>query len=164
LQFELYHTPFSYTDFIAPSIWQATALVTSTNNYLGFRVQVSDTNGISRVVVLYRPMTGTTWLKAELPYSTTTGFATGSAAFVSGPIEFLVEAVDPSGNVGYLLDHGNPLTGATTNNFSPTAITLQDFHAIDQPSTAAPAFAILGMLLLLLGTAIVIQRRHRAIG
>ncbi len=107
LQFDIYHAPFTATDFIAPSIWQVEAI--STSVYLRFRVQVEDDSGeIGRVIALYRRLTGNTWNKVELVYNPLTGWAEGDAAVVEEPIEYLVQAVDPTGNVAVALDRGRP--------------------------------------------------------
>jgi hypothetical protein len=60
------------------------------------------------VVVLYRALTSNTWSKAELSYDAGSGTATGSVAGVAGAAEFIVQAVDNTGNVAYALDHGAP--------------------------------------------------------
>jgi hypothetical protein len=107
LAFEIYHAPFTATDFIAPSIWAVEAI--SSPIALGFQVQVDDDRGdIQRVVVLYRELDQDSWSKAELRYDPARGWATGSVARARGPIEYFVQAVDPTGNVALALDHGNP--------------------------------------------------------
>jgi hypothetical protein len=107
LEFEVYHAPFTVTDFIAPSIWQVEAI--SRSVALQFRVQVEDDSGeIERAVVLYRPLASAIWSRCELSHSVATGWAEGSAAPVSGPIEYFAQAVDSTGNVALATDHGNP--------------------------------------------------------
>lgn len=115
LQFQVYHAPFTSTDFIAPSIWQVQAL--STTQSLQFRVEVEDDSGmIQRTVVLYRPLTGQsrhTWSRVELAYDAASGWAVGSGPPPASPIEYIVQAVDPAGNVALALDHGQPFRRTT---------------------------------------------------
>ena len=35
--------------------------------------------------------------------------------FVGGPVEYFVQAVDPTGNVALALDHGNPFQAQPAN-------------------------------------------------
>ena len=105
LAFDVYHAPFTNTDFVAPSIWHVEAI--SSSRYLKFRVQVDDDRfAIQRTVVLYRTLDSTTWSKAELVYDEGTGWATGTVDPVDSPIEYLAQAVDSAGNVALALDHG----------------------------------------------------------
>ena len=107
LSFEVYHAPFTATDFIAPSIWQVEAL--SNTKRLVFRAQAEDDSGeIQRTVVLYRTLNSNTWSKVELNYNPATGWAKGSTEPVSDPIEYFAQTVDPTGNVALALDHGVP--------------------------------------------------------
>src|SRR5262249_42869158 len=102
LQFEVYHTPFGATDFQAPAIWQTRVMVEPIRRR--FEVQVSDDSGtVARVVVLYRALTSTSWSRLELRYTPATGWAAGTGAAFSGPIEYIVQAVDASGNVALAL-------------------------------------------------------------
>jgi hypothetical protein len=109
LDYEIYHAPFTATDFIAPGIWQVEAIRNTV--VLQFRVRVDDDSGrVSRVVVLYRALGSHTWSKAELVYDAATGWAEGKVGPATGPIEYVVQAVDATGNVALALDHGNPFT------------------------------------------------------
>jgi hypothetical protein len=107
LVFEIYHAPFTATDFIAPSIWRVEVITTDTD--LTFRVLVEDDSEvIQRTVVLYRPLTSNTWSRAELAHDTDSGWVEGSILPVRGGIEYFAQAVDPTGNVALALDHGAP--------------------------------------------------------
>ncbi len=107
LQFELFHAPASANDFVKPNIWQAQLQASS--SALRFRAQVSDdSKAVQRVVVLYRTTTTARWSKAELTYNAATGWAEGSVPRITGTIEYVVQAVDATGNVAMALDHGNP--------------------------------------------------------
>jgi hypothetical protein len=87
LTYDVYHAPFTATDFIAPSIWQVEAI--STTSYLQFRVQVEDDRWeIGRTVVLYRMQASSEWSLAELAYNATNGWAQGKVEPVDGPIEY----------------------------------------------------------------------------
>ncbi|MBC8076721.1 MAG: hypothetical protein H7Y32_11655, partial [Chloroflexales bacterium] len=107
LRFEVYHAPLAATDFIAPSVWQ----VESAHVYGGvrFQIQADDDNGaIARVVVLYRRADATNWTRIDLPYDSDTGYAAGVAPVQGKEIEYIVQAVDATGNVALALDHGSP--------------------------------------------------------
>jgi hypothetical protein len=62
------------------------------------------------VVVLYRTLDSQSWSKVELTYHAVIGWAEGKVGPVKGPIEYIVQAVDGTGNVALALDHGNPFT------------------------------------------------------
>jgi uncharacterized repeat protein (TIGR01451 family) len=110
LQYQVYHAPYTVTDFIAPSIWQVEAI--STSLFLRLRVRVDDDAGdVARVVVLYRGEDDTSWAKAELPYNAASGLAETFLAPVARPIYYFAQAVDSAGNVALALDHGNPFAG-----------------------------------------------------
>jgi hypothetical protein len=134
LAFDVYHAPFTYTDFIAPSIWHVEAI--SSSRYLKFRVQVDDDRfAIQRTVVLYRTLDSTTWSKAELVYDETTGWATGTVDPVDSPIEYLAQAVDSTGNVALALDHGVPFRGMKAAVELPTAylpIVARNYAGVDR--------------------------------
>jgi hypothetical protein len=101
--FEVYHAPASDTDYNMPVITQ----LTTTNQAASITFDVGvvdDSNTVSRVVVLYRALTATTWSKVELAYAS--GHASATVPGVNGSIEFVVQAVDPSGNVALSLDSG----------------------------------------------------------
>jgi hypothetical protein len=109
LQFEVYHAPSAETDFVAPSLWQVSALTSS--NTLTFSVFTTDDRGtIARVVVLYRSTSSNTWQKVELAYNTSTSIATGSVPLPSGVVEYFAQVVDGAGNVSLALEKGNPFT------------------------------------------------------
>jgi hypothetical protein len=119
LTFDVYHAPFTATDFIAPSIWQVEAI--SSTHYLRFRVQVTDNSWhIQRTLVLYRTLDSNTWSPAELTYNTKTGWAEGWVGGASGPIEYFAQAVDPTGNVALGLDHGTPFDKVKPGEEIPT--------------------------------------------
>jgi hypothetical protein len=107
LEFEVYHAPFTATDYLAPRIWQVEAYSTSTT--LRFRIQVDDNSGsIQRAVMLYRALNTNTWSRAELAFNQTTGWAEGQVGSLQGPFEYFAQAVDLTGNVTLALDRGNP--------------------------------------------------------
>ena len=114
LQYEIYHAPFTDTDFIAPSLWQVQAVVTGTT--MTFDVRVTDDSGnVARVVVLYRETTDNAWKMAELNLdSATQTWRKSSESGLRGEIEFFAQAVDPSGNVALALDHGNAFSQVLT--------------------------------------------------
>jgi hypothetical protein len=119
LQFEIYQSPITNTNFVAPSIWQVTGTMYVTTNALDFTVRVTDdANAVQRVVVLYRVISDTVWSKAELPYNAGTQAATISLPGVTGEVEFFAQAVDSSGNVALALNHGNPYIAATVTTFN----------------------------------------------
>jgi hypothetical protein len=110
LQYQVYHAPYTVTDFVAPSIWQVEAI--STSLFLRLRVRVEDDAGdVARVVVLYREEGDMSWTKAELPYDAVSRLAEAFLTPVAGPIYYFAQAVDSAGNVALALDHGNPFTG-----------------------------------------------------
>ena len=107
IAYDVYHAPFTATDFIAPSVWQVEAV--STTKYLEFGVQVTDDREeIERTVVLYRTLSSERWLAADLAYDGRTGWARGREGPVTEPFEYVVQVVDGTGNVAMVLDHGNP--------------------------------------------------------
>jgi hypothetical protein len=113
LQFEVYHAPFTMTDFIAPSIWQVSATNTTT---LRFGVRVKDDSGqVARVVILYRSVNSNVWQKTELTYYPSLELALGSVPAIGEPVEYIAQAVDPTGNVSLALDHGDPFTVEASN-------------------------------------------------
>jgi len=118
LQFEVYHAPFTATDFIAPSIWAVTAI--SSTDGLDFVVWLDDvaedgdtTAGVVRVVMLYQLDEETTWRKVELTYQPNpngVGRAVGRVAPITGRISYFAQAVDQTGNVALALHHGADFT------------------------------------------------------
>jgi hypothetical protein len=123
LEFEVYHAPFTVTDFIAPSVRNVRAI--SSTQSLRFEIWVDDdadspedTGEVARVIVLYRHEGENAWSKAELTYlgknEAGIGIAEGSVSPITGPIEYFVQAVDDSGNVILSLDHGMPFTKVET--------------------------------------------------
>ena len=76
-----------------------------------FRVRVSDDGGlIQRVVMLYRRTDTNTWSKVDLAYDPNSGWAAGVVPMSPAPIEYFAQAVDPTGNVAMVLDHGDAFT------------------------------------------------------
>ncbi len=67
-----------------------------------------DSPSAPRVVVLYRSLSSRTWQKVELAYNATTNWATGRINERAD--EYMVQAVDATGNVAWRLDHGNPFS------------------------------------------------------
>ncbi len=61
-------------------------------------------------MVLYRRAGVNSWSRVDLAYDPHSGWATGGVAMAPGPIEYFVQAVDPTGNVALALDHGNAFT------------------------------------------------------
>ena len=111
----VYTAPFSNTDFDAPVIWSVEATPNAGN--IDFTVQVSDVqSGIHRTVVLYRTLNETSWTMLDLTYSPFTGLATGSIPDPSETIEYFVQAVDESGNVALVLDHGVPFRSLSADS------------------------------------------------
>ena len=105
LSFEVYHAPYTATDFVAPTIWDVRALQSDTG--VSFRVRVEDDSwSVARVVVLYREGSSNTWSKIELPYNAGTGWAEGTVSGLGSEVEYFSQAVDPTGNVALALDHG----------------------------------------------------------
>src|SRR6185369_7387736 len=85
LTFEVYHAPFTATDFLAPSIAQVQAI--SSTNAITFHIQLSDDSGsVSRVVVLYRDTKTMSWKKVEPTYNQFTGSADASIPLIRGQI------------------------------------------------------------------------------
>ena len=113
LDYEVYHAPFTVTDFIAPSIWNVEAY--STTSALLFRALVTDDQyDLRRVVILYRPLSVNTWSRADLAYDPLTHYAFASVPPLAEDFEYFVQAVDPAGNVALALDHGNPFRQYST--------------------------------------------------
>lgn len=111
LEFEVYHAPFENTDFTAPSIWNTWAWRGGDGLTVNFEALVTDEGSdIERVVVLYRPFNGRTWHLLDLAYDPVSQVAVGSTA-VGAPFEYLVQAVDTSGNVAMALNHGGGFGG-----------------------------------------------------
>ena len=54
---------------------------------------------MQRVVVLYRRTGANTWSKVDLAYDPPSGWAAGSVTMAPAPIEYFVQAVNPTGNV-----------------------------------------------------------------
>jgi len=134
LRYEVYHAPFTTTDFVAPSIWAVRAISNSVE--LRFEVWVDDKaetadqmSGVSRVIVLYRLGEETTWRKVELTYvgqnAAGIGIAEGVVAPLTGEtIEYFAQAVDGAGNVALALDHGNPFTEVESGAEPPPGIAI----------------------------------------
>jgi hypothetical protein len=106
LDFEVYHAPFDNTDFVAPSIWDTQAWRDTNGPTVNFEALVTDDgSAIERVVVMYRPLNQHTWHLLDLAYDPATQLATGSTG-IGAPFEYVVQAVDNSGNVAIALDYG----------------------------------------------------------
>lgn len=108
LQFEIYRSPITETDYVAPSIWQVEALTTTSS--LRFRVNATDQQAVTRVILLYRQADRFSWTKVELAYEPATGYAETTVPLPTAPIEYFAQAVDMAGNVALALDHGRPFT------------------------------------------------------
>jgi hypothetical protein len=119
LNFEVYHTPFTVTDFLAPNIWSVRAI--SSSQHLRFDVLVDDdadspedSGEVARVIVLYRQAEDRVWQKAELTLLGKDEFGIEVAEVfvdaVDSPIHYFAQAVDDSGNVLLSLNHGMPYT------------------------------------------------------
>jgi hypothetical protein len=107
LRFEVYHAPTDATDFVAPSVWQVEAA--HVFGGVRFQVQADDDSGaISRVVVLYRRADATSWSLLDLRDDAGAGYASGVAPVQGPDIEYIVQAVDATGNVALALDKGYP--------------------------------------------------------
>jgi hypothetical protein len=99
--------PISATDFLPPAIGQI--VTTPTAAGLQVRVAVNDNSGtVQRVVLLYAPVGAAQWSRAELAYNPATGYASGRTRPLAGPVDYFIQATDPSGNVAVALDDGNP--------------------------------------------------------
>ena len=109
LNFVVYRAPFTSTDFLAPNIWETEAVSITKN--LVFQVRASDDSGsIARVTMTYRRLSSNTWSSLDLVYDPATGWATGKVPTINEPIDYFVQAVDPSGNVALAVNHGVPYT------------------------------------------------------
>jgi choice-of-anchor A domain-containing protein len=119
LQLEVLAVDTSNPDYIAPSIREVAA--TGTPLSLKFRVRAADDSGqIARVVVLYLPEGATSWLRAEPVYNSLSGYFEASVPPSGGTIQYFVQVADPSGNVAWALDHGNPYQAQTPTPTIPT--------------------------------------------
>ncbi|MBP7691021.1 MAG: hypothetical protein KA764_03850, partial [Anaerolineales bacterium] len=113
LDFDIYYAPFEAQDFVAPSLWAVTATLES-DARVTFQVLVTDDRGsVARVVVLYRPLSSGTWTKLDLPYDAASRTAALNTALPLEPVEFVVQAVDATGNVALGLDHGQAFVAPT---------------------------------------------------
>lgn len=114
LEFAVYTSPISETDFIAPQIWQLEANTTPTT--LTFRALMDDDSGVvERAIVLYRTGTANSWTRAEMEYDSHTGWAEATVRPPDDQVFFFIQALDPAGNVSMALDHGNAsLVGTCT--------------------------------------------------
>jgi hypothetical protein len=124
LVFEVYHAPYSETDFEPPTIWAVEA-VESTGG-VRFRVRAEDESGpVARVVVLYRGKEANTWSLLDLAYDPGTGWAEGEAAGLGDAIYYFAQSVDAAGNVALALDHGQAFTGVLARHdllYLPTVL------------------------------------------
>ena len=103
----VYTAPFTNLDFDAPVIWSVEAAPNAGN--IDFTVKISDAlSDIHRTVILYRTLNTNSWTMLDLTFDSQTGLATGSAPDPSATLEYFVQAVDGSGNVSLVLDHGVP--------------------------------------------------------
>jgi len=117
LAFEVYHAPYEATDFQAPTIWAVE--VAASVNGARFRVRAEDESGpLMRVVVLYRRPEVNTWSMLDLACDPGTGWAAGEVKGFDGPIYYLAQAVDATGNVALALDHGQAFSGVVAHRNS----------------------------------------------
>jgi hypothetical protein len=108
----------SATDYTRPTIGSI-QVTPAVGGGLQVQVQASDDSGtVQRVVLLYMPVGGTSWSELDLPWSPVSGLATGTIPGASGPLLYVVQAVDPSGNVAVALNNGRPFQ---TNPVDTTA-------------------------------------------
>jgi hypothetical protein len=111
LTFEIYHAPFDNSDFVAPSIWDARAWRDTDGRTVNFDVLVTDEGSdIQRVLVMYRLQNSHTWQSLDLVYDPATETASGGVEIMQ-PYEYLVQAVDASGNVALALNYGRGFGG-----------------------------------------------------
>ncbi|MFQ5576137.1 MAG: hypothetical protein ACE5G8_04015, partial [Anaerolineae bacterium] len=110
LQFEVYHAPFTVTDFTPPGIWQVEVI--SGTGGITFRALVDDDEdvpaGLKRVVALYHEAGKYSWRLEELHYNASSGYFEGTTGPTSEPIRYFFQAVDSAGNVALALEHGAP--------------------------------------------------------
>ncbi len=107
LDLVVYTASFTETDFISPNIWGVQTVENAGN--FEFTVDLSDNDsGVHRVLVLYRDMTANSWTGVDLTYNPNSGLATGSVPVTGGTVEYFIQAVDQTGNVSLVLDHGVP--------------------------------------------------------
>ena len=67
-------------------------------------------------MVLYRRTNTNAWSRVDLAHDPQSGWATGSVGMAPAPIEYFVQAVDSTGNVALVLDHGNAFTQVRSGN------------------------------------------------
>jgi hypothetical protein len=107
----VYHAPFDNTDFAAPTILSVASVPSSTG--ITVTVALSETEGlVERATVLYRATTSNRWQTLELSYNSAKGEAVGLIRG-NGSFEFIVQAVDNSGNVAIALDSGLPFAATS---------------------------------------------------
>ncbi|MCA9970479.1 MAG: cadherin-like domain-containing protein, partial [Anaerolineales bacterium] len=94
-----------------------------------------DAGAVRRVLLLYRETAVSTWTAVELPLDPATGRAAAFLPPAGGPIEYVVQAVDASGNVALALDHGSPFTAVAPLSDSDPALP----RALDVQQTAGAA-------------------------
>jgi PKD repeat protein len=88
-------------------VWTVQAVPNAGN--IDFTVNLTDDeSGILKTVVLYRTLSSNVWTMTTLTFNSGTGLATGSIPDPSETVEYFVQAVDESGNVSLVLDHGLP--------------------------------------------------------
>ncbi len=113
----VFYRPASDTDFTAPTI-----VSTSTVNVGGtvnFTVKATDANGIKRALVLY--LDGPTWRSLDLAASTTGTFE-GATPTTSASLDYFVQVVDGSGNVGVSSNKAALFNGSGTGGGTPVVV------------------------------------------
>jgi hypothetical protein len=120
---EIFYAPFDNLDFQAPNIWQNRNWRDASNSAMvNFQVLVTDSSSnIDRVVVLYRQADSTDWQQLDLVYDPVSEMADGRVQIPAG-FQYVVQAVDASGNVAMALDHGSNYGDGTEYLYLPTIL------------------------------------------
>jgi len=130
LDVDVFYASDTDNDVLPPSVRAVTSTFDALTGVLTFHVQATDLVAasplqpgiVARVVVLYRPVQSTSWVKKELAWNGVAGEWTAST-LISGPIEYFAQVVDGSGNVTVALDYGRPWqTGWTQRRFLPLLV------------------------------------------
>jgi len=109
LNVQVYSAPASSTDFSAPVFGTQQPSIDPRAHTITFAWQVSDDSlVVRRVLVLYARLNGgaTTWSSVDLSYDPASGLFVGGGPLPdgAGPIEYVAQAVDGSGNVAHTGD------------------------------------------------------------